>query len=141
MKNLLLTALLASGVLLQAQSGDRARNHDLSAEQLATLKTKKLTLALDLSEAQQTEIQTLIEDKARLRIENKEDHEKKPLSPEEKYNRQIARLDKAIEHKAQMKDILSEAQYAKWERLQLKKAKGDKGRQMKRRAKHADKRR
>lgn len=128
MKNLFLTALLLSGVVLHAQRGEHSEMQDLSAEQIATLQTKKMTLALDLNESQQQDIQKFNEEQARIRKEaiaarNKsgEDDERKEPNADERFNHQVERLDRAIEHKAKMKDILSEEQFEKWEKIQMKK--------------------
>lgn len=127
MKKLIITALLFSGFFLHAQRGEHGEMHELSAEQLATLQTKKLTLALDLNEAQQRDIQKLNEEniqrnraKMEARKVAREEHVSKALNPDEKFNQQLARLDKAIEHKSQMKKILSGEQFAKWEKIQTK---------------------
>lgn len=129
MKNLFITALLLSGIVLNAQKGERSDMHKLSAEQVATLHTKKLTLALDLSKSQQRDIQKLNEENAKLRKEKMEarktaraEEGHKDLNTDEKFNRQVQQLDRAIAHKAQMKNILSEEQYVKWEKIQMKKS-------------------
>ncbi|MBT8321787.1 MAG: hypothetical protein KJO90_09015, partial [Eudoraea sp.] len=61
MKKLILTLTLLTGMLLTAQEMRPRMHHqnrgDLTAEQLATLQTKKLTLALDLTNTQQQEVQ------------------------------------------------------------------------------------
>lgn len=128
MKNLFVTALLLSGAVLYAQRSDPGEMRHLTAEQVATLHTKKLTLALDLNEAQQKDIQKLNEENAKFKKEKmdarktaREAGSSKELSPDEKYNLQVERLDKAIALKATMKDILTEEQYAKWEKIQFKK--------------------
>ncbi|MBT8205309.1 MAG: hypothetical protein KJP14_04300 [Eudoraea sp.] len=128
MKRLILAVVMLTGFLLTAQEGDRFRHKkgakDMTPEQLATLKTKKLTLALDLTEVQQKEIQKLTLEQAKLREskrsemqeKRKADPEARP-SKEERYEHQLARLDEMIAHKAKMKDVLTEVQFEKWERL------------------------
>ena len=128
MKHLFITVLLTSGVLLHAQRGEHREMQELSAEQIATLQTKKLTLALDLNEAQQRDIQKLNEENARLKKEKMEarkaagaENEQKERNTDDKFNHHIERLDKAIEHKAKMKKILSKEQFDKWEKIQMSK--------------------
>ena len=128
MKNLIITALLLSGVLTQAQRGEHHKMQELSAEQIATLQTKKLTLALDLNAAQQQDIQKLNEENARLKKEKMEarkvardENVRKEINSDEKFNQHVERLDRAIEHKAKMKKILSKEQFDKWEEIQKKK--------------------
>jgi len=100
---------------------------DLSAEQLATLKTKKMTLALDLNKGQQDKMYSLnlagTKDRkqqmeARKKAIGKAEGKKPKLSSEEKFQRMNTQLDKKIAFKNNVKSILSEAQFQKWERLQ-----------------------
>jgi len=103
--------------------GDRGAMKDLTAEQVATLQTKKLTLALDLNTSQQKAIQELHLENAKLRKEKMEtmrtekasDERGKP-SPEKQYAMQNERLDRMILTKGKMKQILSPEQYEKWEK-------------------------
>ena len=134
MKKLILTLMLLVGVLVTAQEKrPRMQHHkhaDLTAEQLATLQTKRLALALDLTEAQQKKVQKLKLEQEELRqnrrAEMKEKQEadaEKGLSKEERYQAELVRLDHMIDFKAEMKSILNPAQYEKWERMQLHKKK------------------
>ncbi len=130
MKRLILAVVLLSGFLLTAQEGDRYRHKmgagDMTPEQLATLKTKKLTLALDLTEAQQQAVQKITLEQVQLQRakrsemleKRKADAESRP-SKEERYQHQLDRLDEMIAHKANMKEVLTEAQFEKWERLNM----------------------
>ena len=130
MKRLILAVVMLSGFLLTAQEHDRFRHKmgakDMTPEQLATLKTKKLTLALDLTQAQQEVIQKLTLEQVQLqRSKRAEMQEKRKADPdarpskEERYQHQLARLDEMIAHKASMKEVLTEAQFEKWERLNM----------------------
>ena len=113
---------------------DEKRNHrkeikkdrlDLSPEEVAELTTKKLTLALDLNESQEKDVQRISLEQANLRKEthqNRKTGEK--LSKEDRFKTQIARLDRKIAHKKQMKSILNEDQYKKWEMINTVKKKG-----------------
>src|SRR6056297_2043872 len=131
MKKLALFAILLSGVILTAQrsEGKRQGMRDLSPDQIATLQTKKMTLALDLDQKQQTEVQSIILTNATER-KNKMDERKSKKedgnrpSKEERYAMQNERLDHMIAQKASMKKILTEAQFEKWEKMQLRRQKG-----------------
>ena len=62
MKKVLVTTVLLIGMLGYSQRGPQFNSEqrgmkDMTPEQIAILKTKKMTLALDLSTAQQKEIQ------------------------------------------------------------------------------------
>ena len=64
MKKVLVTTVLLIGLMGYSQRGEHFDSEqggmkDMSPEQIAILKTKKMTLALDLSAAQQKEIQKL----------------------------------------------------------------------------------
>lgn len=113
--------------------GKRGNMKDLSPEQAATLQTKKMTLALDLNESQQSKIKTILTEdatarKAKMeeRKANKEDG-KKVLTADEKYAMQNERLDHQIARKEQMKSILNTDQYEKWVKMDARKKMRGKG--------------
>ncbi|KAG1650165.1 hypothetical protein GQR58_028275 [Nymphon striatum] len=113
--------MLLVGITAIAQRGEhgsREGKKDLTAEQVATLKTKKATLALDLTEAQQGQMKTLF-------LENAKMQKTKMTEPNE-------RLDHQIAQKAKLKSILSDEQYTKWEKTQRRRSKGRKGKGQKR---------
>ncbi|MEX0273069.1 MAG: hypothetical protein AB3N16_01690 [Flavobacteriaceae bacterium] len=135
MKKLVLMSMLAVGSFAMAQEhgrGGKQMMKDLTPEQMATLQTKRLTLALDLSTAQQEEVQTLHLEAAKYKkaamAERAAKKEKgnKPTA-EERYAMQNDRLDRMIAMKSQMKDILNASQYEKWEKISAKKARHAKG--------------
>lgn len=122
MKKLALIVLLFSGVYLTAQ-GHRAKHDgikDLNPEQKATLQTKKMTLALDLDQNQQKEMYSLLLSNAQFRkakMEERKKMEGNQPSKEERYAKQNERLDQRIAHKAEMKKLLTEEQFNKWENM------------------------
>ncbi len=135
MKNLIVLAALITCTLTFGQERHhekkdqhRKRNlkqlEDLSSEQIATLKTKKMTMDLDLSKSQQSKIYTLQLNMVKARKEkqiiiNKNNGVlKQELSPEEKFNRMNSRLDRKIAFKNKMKSILSDEQFTKWKHMQ-----------------------
>jgi len=128
MKKVCTLALLLIGATVMAQEVQkghhRAAMKDLTPEQMATLHTKKMTLALDLNESQQQQVHELSLENAKLRKvkmeerkAKKESGESKKPTSEERYVRQLERLDQQIAHKAEMKSILSPEQYEKWEKI------------------------
>lgn len=135
MKKLALVVVLISGISLNAQrhGGDRNSMKDLNPQEVATLQTKKMTLALDLDQKQQTEIHSLFLTNATER-KNKMDERKASKeegnrpSKEERFTMQNERLDHMIAQKAAMKEILSQEQFEKWETMQEKRQKGKKKR-------------
>lgn len=101
---------------------------DLTPEQMAALQTKKLTLALDLSESQQQQILALATENAKARKAKmearkakKEKNEK--LTSDEKFAMMNERLDAQIAYKKSMKQILSAEQYERWEKMKARKGK------------------
>ena len=127
MKKIMIIALFAASCAVSAQHREnrhRGNFKDMTAEQIATLQTKKMTLALDLDEGQQQQIQVLnLENatrrKAKMeeRMSQKKSEERQKPSSDELYAQRNERLDAAIAHKAALKQILSEEQFQKWERM------------------------
>ena len=110
---------------------------DISPEDMAQLHTKKLTLALDLTEAQQKKINALSlrqakEKKAKMEARMKAKEAAKKRSQEDRLKAMNERLDAQIAHKKEMKAILNAEQYERWERMQAKRNQGKK-RMMKKR--------
>ncbi|PTX58722.1 hypothetical protein C8N46_11230 [Kordia periserrulae] len=112
----------------------------LTPEQHATLQTKKLTLALDLSEQQQAKVLSLQTKQATERKAKMEAHKamkekgEKPTE-EQRYQLMNERLDAQIAYKKSMKKILTNEQYERWEKMQHHKGKQKKQRGGKRMAK------
>lgn len=133
MKKIVIVCMLLLGANIMAQPGDRRERMDresLTAEQLGTLQAKKATLVLDLSDAQQKQIKALFIENAKLRksklAERKrinEGEERKKLTADERYKRANEKLDHQIAQKEELKKILSEEQYAKWQQMQKRKGK------------------
>ena len=132
MKNVIVVVMLAVGFSGLAQKGegtlDSARKN-LTSEQVATLQTKRMTLSLDLTEAQQSQVQALNLENAKMRKAKMEafkakkaDEEKKRPTSEEIYAMQNERLDHQIAQRNRMKEILSEEQFVKWEKMGHKKS-------------------
>lgn len=108
---------------------------DISPEDMAQLHTKKLTLALDLTDAQQKKINALNlkhakVKKAKMEARIKDKEATKKRSQEQRLKAMNERLDAQIAHKKEMKAILNEKQYEKWERLQAKRQHAGKKRKM-----------
>jgi len=129
MRKLVLAVILMIGLGAMAQKpnqekGQRSYMNNMSPEQMATLQTKRMTLALDLTDAQQKQIQNLNLENATQRAgkmkemkAKKENGELKKSTSEERYNMQLAMLDHQIAQKNKMKKILDKEQYVKWEKM------------------------
>ncbi len=90
---------------------------NMTAEEKAILKSKQLTLALDLTEKQQNDFQKLYteraKDRAKMREEMKDAAEDSKLK-EEAFERMNARLDREIAFQQSIQKILSPDQYELW---------------------------
>jgi hypothetical protein len=135
MKKLIIIALAFIGLQATAQNKEGGpRNHDrgekmmnLTAEEMATLQTKKMILSLDLDQGQQDKIYKINLENATLRKTmmeerkaNKEADKAEKPTKEERLAKMNEMLDHKIEVKAKMKKILNDEQYAKWEKSQEK---------------------
>lgn len=110
---------------MEAQKERRQMMKDLTPEEMATLQTKKMTLHLDLTEAQQQKIKALNLEEAKLRkakieerTEMRKNSESNPFTKEDKLKMMNEQLDRQIERKQKMKSILNADQYEKWEASQ-----------------------
>lgn len=125
MKKLTQVLLIAIAFVFttQAQQQRKERKPQLSVEQHTDLALKKLTLALDLSEKQQNQIQPLLKSQAEKRMqmmEKRKEMRKNNTKPtaEEMYKAQADRLDDQIAMKKKMKTILNETQFEKFEKIE-----------------------
>lgn len=158
MKKLILIAL--AFVTLQATAQEQKRDHKkrdhkkesafktFTAEEVATIQTKKMTLLLDLDASQQREIQKINLEKATARkahIEarkaKKENSTNEKPSKEDRVSKINKMLDAKIANKAKMKQLLNAKQYAKWEKAQSKMDKHHKRKNQKKSHKGEHKRR
>lgn len=142
MKKLIIIALAFIGLQATAQKKEGGpRNHDrgekmmnLTAEEMATLQTKKMTLALDLDKGQQDKVYKINLENATTRKAMMDERKAKKEagtaekpSKEERLKMMNAMLDHKIAEKAEMKKILDDDQYAKWEKQQSRKGHNKRG--------------
>lgn len=141
MKTWILAIAMMTGVVMNAQDGDRRTDKPehgkhrmehrdkLTPEQRTELKAKKLTLALDLNDKQQKEVQKLIQANEnkhqQMAAKHKADRDagKKPTD-EERFAMKNQMLDDQIALKREMKKILTAEQYANFEKLKEKRHEG-----------------
>jgi len=141
MKKLMMMFLVLATVSMSAQrgprSGEERRGNDMTAEQVATLSTKKMTLALALDDNQSKKVYTVLLDQAKdrkaMQAERKANKEKPALTKEQRYAMQNERLDKQIAMQIAMQEkmqkILSEDQFKQFKKMNTKRKgkRGDKG--------------
>lgn len=130
MKKLLTLLILAVSftVTSQAQRGNKAKHEKLTTEQKTELAVKKMTLQLDLTEAQQKQIKPLVAKQVveRQKMWAKRKAMKKSGSKptaDERYAMKSKILDKQIAYKTEMKRILNEQQYERYEKMTARKMK------------------
>lgn len=137
MKKLILIALALVTIQVNAQNkkqefrkGERTekgqRMSDLTPEEMAQLQTKKVTLLLDLTVAQQKKVEKLHLENAKerqafreARQAKRKDGSGKNSSKKERLEMENQRLDKQIEMKKNMKKILNDEQFEKWEMIKI----------------------
>jgi protein CpxP len=122
MKTWILAAVMMMGLTISAQHRD-GKHEPLKPEQRAELRAKQMTLALNLNDKQQKDVQKLIFERSKkmeqARAQRKADREAgKKLTADERFALKNRRLDEQIAMKAEMRKILSAEQFAKWETIQ-----------------------
>ncbi|NNC44479.1 MAG: hypothetical protein HKN99_01180 [Winogradskyella sp.] len=128
MKKIVIMAIALISLNAMAQPNDSQRqrgNHqkqdrammNMSPEEMATVKSKKMTLHLDLTEKQQSEVKALIlkqAEKRQKQMDNRPKNDdgtfKKPTK-EELVSMRNQKLDEQIEMKQSLKSILTKEQY------------------------------
>ena len=125
MKKVLIICILLIGAISMAQPKEGKRHEkrkelrksleSLTAEQRAELKTKRMTLHLDLTQAQQKKMQEIHLELENKRAQLKEKVEKE--SKEDTYKKVASRLDEKIVLKKKIKELLTEQQFEKFEKM------------------------
>ncbi|MFN7100657.1 MAG: hypothetical protein ACK4M4_09810 [Flavobacterium sp.] len=124
MKKVMILAILLVGISSIAQTkrenGKRQQLEQMTPEQKQELQLKKLTLDLDLSNAQQKEVQVVLSEQHKKRemamAQRKANQaEAKKPTADERFAMKNKMLDEQIELKSRMKKILSNEQFNKWE--------------------------
>jgi hypothetical protein len=135
----ILILVFAFTLTTQAQKrGKRMQKEQMTVAQQTTLAVKKMTLALELSDAQQRKITPLIsaqitDRRAQFEKMKKFKEEKKMPSAEERYKNQNSRLDKQIASQTEMKSILNKEQYEKFQKMAKARKRGAREKMQKRR--------
>mgnify|MGYP006093014079 CR=1 FL=1 len=126
-KLILLSSLVLSSVTFAQEKSNPRQQHgrmvkpkmmkEISAEQIATLKTKQMTLDLDLTESQQKKIHALNLKSAQKTksLKFNDSNAKVKMTSDQKYEKMNANLDQKIKIKKDIKSILTKDQYLKWE--------------------------
>lgn len=117
MKNLITAMFLFFSITLIAQEPNSPRA-EMSNEEMATLGAKRLAMQLDLNAQQEEELKTFYVKQmdARRKLMEKSKGERDEMKKE--------RMEMNEEQKEELREILTDEQYVKWEQLQEKRRKG-----------------
>ena len=122
----LLALFICFSLTINAQKKQFFKNKKrLTTEQLTTLKVKKMTLELELSEIQQNKltpvIKELISERSAQLDKNRElKNDLKKINPNERYQMANKILDRKIMFQKEMRTILNEEQFKKFKTLEKK---------------------
>ena len=122
----LLALFICFSLTINAQKKQFFKNKKrLTTEQLTTLKVKKMTLELELSEIQQNKLTPVIkklisERSAQLDKKRELKNDVKKNNPNERYQMANKILDRKIMFQKEMRTILNEKQFKKFKTLEKK---------------------
>ena len=122
----LLALFICFSLTINAQKKQFFKNKKrLTTEQLTTLKVKKMTLELELSEIQQNKLTPVIKEliserSAQLDKKRELKNDVKKINPNERYQMANKILDRKIMFKKEMITILNEEQFKKFKTLEKK---------------------
>ncbi len=122
----LLALFICFSLTINAQKKQFFKNKKrLTTEQLTTLKVKKMTLELELSEIQQNKLTPVIKEliserSAQLDKKRELKNEVKKINPNERYQMANKILDRKIMFQKEMRTILNEEQFKKFKTLKKK---------------------
>ncbi len=124
MKYLLTTMLLCLTMTVAAQRGnDHQRRAQLNPEQQATLTTKKMTLALDLTTQQEDKVykvQLAQAQKRKAFMAERKKEDRSALTKEQRFELETKKLDHRIAVQREMKSILTADQFELWRKMSHK---------------------
>ena len=123
MKHIVTMIILCVTMTVSAQRGGHGDRMKLSAEQQATIQTKKMTLALDLNTQQAEKVYAIQLEQAKKRkafIEERKKEDRPELTREQRFEKESQRLDNMIAIQREMKSILTADQYELWRKLKLR---------------------
>jgi len=135
MKKVVFALIVLIAFNVQAQNEHTQNRSKLSPEQMAIMKTKEMTLKLELNDTQQKKLLAL--NKKNIGKFKKMKGERKELTPDERFEMKNKMLDRKIEIQREMKNILTDEQFAKWKKMHKSRSKKmNKHREMSKKRKH-----
>lgn len=141
MKNFLLPLVMILAVATATAQKDTNRSEkrvervkQMEPKDIASFQAKKMTLALDLTDKQESQIEEVLFTAATKKKEAMKDLKKRnELSKQEKMALGEARMDEQIAMKRAFKEILNDQQYVEFEKMKMKKGKNRQASREKRR--------
>lgn len=132
MKNLIIVLFLATSIMAFGQNEKRKmkKDHEFTSEQMAILKTKKMALALDLSENQQDQMLVLNKKWIEEKMARKEAHksiDKAEMTSDQKFDMMNQAMDRKLVQQEQIKKVLDKDQYESWKKHSRKMGHKSKG--------------
>ncbi len=123
-----LTLFISASIFAQQKRDGMRNGPEFTSEQMATIQTKKMALALDLDSNQQKSIQKVLlkaADDRKATVANFKEKREAGTKPttEERFLMENNRLDKQLAFKGEMKKVLQKEQYEKWEKGMMQKRK------------------
>lgn len=131
MKPLILALFVVIGTTSYAQHSKKGHKmhpkmdkmSEMSAEKIATLMSKKMTLQLDLSETQQSKVYELLLENTTKKKAHRANRSERKLDEKQYFEKQNKLLDNKIAFSKAMKSILDDEQYALWKQQKHRKMK------------------
>jgi|26BtaG_2_1085354.scaffolds.fasta_scaffold00004_94 Spy/CpxP family protein refolding chaperone len=127
MKKAFLLFMALSTFVLSAQNIDPNKKRDkekpeihFTPEQRAELRSKQMTLELDLNDSQQAKVKQLFLEKEKSR--SKISEKRSEMTADEAFAFRNERLDRRLEIKRGLKEILTEEQFQKLDRTKFRKS-------------------
>lgn len=137
---LALTLLISLGTMAQEKKAPVKKKPTMTAEQMATLQSKKMALELDLDANQQKDLFALYKKNAEERLKMREEamqkrkeaiesrkeglevrkEKMKKKTEDQRFEQMNRSLDRQMAQKAEMKKILNNDQFEKWSKMQKK---------------------
>lgn len=124
MKKIITAMLLLLSITVFAQEKE-SRRADISDDEMATLRAKRLAMQLDLTEEQEAKLKSFYAKQINERREIIDDRKQQlDTLKKERLEMRQELLEMNAEKKVELQEILTEEQYIKWEQLQEKRRKG-----------------
>jgi len=117
MAMVLLTFTMTAQGNKSERNGMRNNDSDFTPEQIADLKTKKMTLLLDLNENQQKEMNKIhLKNSIKRKENSKNGKNRNGLTADERYQFKVNSMNDKIALKKEVKSILNKEQFDEWEK-------------------------